>query len=137
MSEISNWIHEHRCTYDIQPIMEMNEGEAGLTGFEVNLHAEFPVGGTLTADDGKRLDKIRDKLGEILELLSPKESEKARFELVPFRRSLRFPGGAGKNPLVTRTVRIFHKDYAALEPGDREKLVPAERRLQEMGFKKA
>jgi hypothetical protein len=37
---------------------------------------------------------------------------------------------------VTRTVRIFHKDYAAVEPGDRPKLALAEKRLQEMGFRK-
>ena len=60
---------------------------------------ELPPSGKLTPEDGKRLDEIRDKLEEILELLVPKESEKARFELVPFRRSVRFPGGAGKNPM--------------------------------------
>ena len=97
---------------------------------------ELPPSGKLTPEDGKRLDEIRDKLEEILELVVPKESEKARFELVPFRRSVRFPNGAGKNPLVTRTVRIFHEDYAAVEPGDRPKLAPAEKRLQEMGFRK-
>lgn len=137
MSGISDWTEEHHCTYDIQPIVEMNEGEAGQTGFEVNLHAELPVSSKLTAEDGKRLDEIRDKLGEILDMLVPKESEKARFELVPFRRAVRFPSGTGKKPLVTRTVRIFHKDYAAVEPGDREKLEPVNRRLQEMGFVKA
>ncbi|HEX9723291.1 MAG TPA: hypothetical protein VGC53_03320 [Vicinamibacteria bacterium] len=54
-------------------------------------------------------------------VLVPKESEKARFELVPFRRAVHFPHGAGKNPMVTRTVRIFHKDYGAVQPGDRQK----------------
>jgi hypothetical protein len=137
MTALSDWIEKHRCTYDIQPILEMDEGQAGHVGFELNVHAEFPVSAKLTADDGKRLDEIRDKLGEIIDLLVPKDSEDARFELVPFRRSVRFSSGAGKNPKVTRTVRIFHLDYAAVEPSDRQKLEPAERRLQEMGVQKA
>jgi hypothetical protein len=43
----------------------------------------------------------------------------------------------GKNPMVTRTVRVFHPDYSALQPGDREKLHPTEKRLEEMGFSRA
>jgi hypothetical protein len=41
----------------------------------------------------------KEQRGSQRELLVPKESEKARFDLVPLRRSVRFPGGAGKNPM--------------------------------------
>jgi hypothetical protein len=45
------------------------------------------------------LQKGGEQRGSQRELLVPKESEKARFDLVPLRRSVRFPGGAGKNPM--------------------------------------
>jgi hypothetical protein len=87
------------------------------------------VGETLGPETAKAFDEIRDKLGEILESLIPVDT-KARIERAPFRRAVRFPKGAGKNPsagknpIVTRTVRVFHPDYTAMEPGDREKLRP-------------
>lgn len=136
MSEPSDWIREHKCTYDIQPVVELEEGQATQLGYELNLHAELPIGGTLTKEDATNLDGIRDRLGEILESLIPKDT-KARIERVPFRRAVRFPKGGGKNPMVTRTVRVFHPDYSALQPGDREKLYPTEKRLEEMGFTRA
>ena len=133
MSETSDWIRKHKCTYDIQPVVELEEGAATHLGYELNLHAELPIGETLTKADATNLDGIRDRLGDILESLIPKDT-KARIERVPFRRAVRFPKGGGKNPLVTRTVRVFHPDYSALQPGDREKLYPTEKRLEEMGF---
>lgn len=134
-SETSAWIAEHRCSYDIQPVVEIEHGSPNQVGFELSVHAELPVGETLTPEDGKRLDEIRDWLGAILESLIPSDA-KARIERVPFRRAVRFPRGAGKYPVVTRTLRIFHPDYSALRPGDRAKFGPTEKRLAEMGFKR-
>jgi hypothetical protein len=136
MSKTSDWIREHRCTYDIQPVVELEEGGPTHVGYELNLDAELAVGDTLGPEVGKKLDEIRDKLGDILEWLIP-EDAKARIERAPFRRAVRFPKGAGKNPMVTRTVRVFHHDYQAMKPGDREKFHPTERRLEEMGFTRA
>lgn len=136
MSETSSWIREHKCTYDIQPVVELEEGGPTHLGYELNLNAELPVGDTLNPELRKKLDEIRDRLGEILESLIPKDA-KARIERAPFRRAVRFPKGAGKNPMVTRTVRVFHPDYSAVKPGDREKLHPTEKRLEEMGFTRA
>jgi hypothetical protein len=132
---MSDWVRKHKCTYDIQPVVELEEGGANQLGYELNLHAELPVGETLTPEVGKNLDEIRDRLGDILESLIPKDT-KAHIERAPFRRAVRFPKG-GKNPMVTRTVRVFHPDYSALQPGDREKLHPTEKRLEEMGFSRA
>lgn len=135
MSKTSDWVREHRCTYDIQSVVEIEEGGPTHLGYELHLHAELPVGETLTPEVGKSLDDIRDKLGEILESLIPKDA-KARIELAPFRRAVRFPKG-GKNPMVTRTVRVLHPDNEAMKPGDREKFHPTEVRLEEMGFTRA
>jgi hypothetical protein len=133
---MSDWIHEHKCSYDIQPVVELGEGAPAQVGFELNLHAELPIGESLSPETGKALDEIRDRLGEILESLIPKDT-KAHVERVPFRRSVRFPKGAAGNPLVTRTARVFLPDYAAMQPGDREKLRPTEDRLQDLGFSRA
>lgn len=132
MSETSEWIRKHKCTYDIQPVVEMEEGGPTHLGYELNLHAELPLGETLTPAVGKDLDEIRDRLGDVLESLIPKDT-KARIEHAPFRRAVRFPKG-GKNPMVTRTVRVLHPDNEAMKPGDREKFHPTEERLEEMGF---
>jgi hypothetical protein len=113
----------------------MEEGGPTQLGYELNLYAELPVGDKITPELGKTVDAIRDRLGEILESLIPSEI-KARIERVPFRRSVRFPRAAG-SPVVTRSVRVYHPDYSALEPGDREKLHPTEKRLEEMGFSRA
>jgi hypothetical protein len=133
MTDLSKWVAAHRCTYDISPLIELDAGQPNHTGFELNLHAELPIGDTITPELGKDLDEVRDKLGEIFEMLIPKDA-KARIERVPFRRSVRYPRGAGKHPIVTRTVRIFRPEYAALEAEDREKLGPTEERLAELGF---
>jgi hypothetical protein len=132
---MSTWITNHRCSYDIQPVIEMEEGASSQVGFELSIHAELPVGDSITPQLGKDIDAIRDRLGEILESLIPSDA-KARIERVPFRRAVRFLGGSG-NPMVTRTLRIFHPDYAAVQPDDRKKFGPTEKRLAEMGFRKA
>jgi len=134
-SDLSSWITKHRCSYDIQPVIEMDEGAASQVGFELSIYAELQVGDTITPELGKDIDAIRDRLGEILESLIPSDT-KARIERVPFRRAVRFLRGAG-NPVVTRTLRIFHPDYAAVQPDDRQKFGPTEKRLTEMGFKNA
>jgi hypothetical protein len=69
MSELSDWIRKHKCIYDIQPVVEIEEGAATHLGYELNLHAELPVGDALTPEVGKDLDEIRDRLGEVLESL--------------------------------------------------------------------
>lgn len=134
-TDLSAWITEHHCSYDLQPVVEIEEGAPSQVGFELSVHAELPVGDSITPELGKDIDAIRDRLGEILESLIPSDA-KARIERVPFRRAVRYLRGGGK-PVITRTLRIFHPDYAALQPDDRKKLGPTEKRLTEMGFKKA
>ena len=135
MSDISNWIREHACSYDIQPVVELVEGAATQLGYELNLYAEVPIGDTIAPALGKVIDEIRDRLAEIIESLIPQDA-KARIERAPFRRGVRFLRGSGK-PVVTRTVYVYHPDNSALKPGDREKLYPTEKRLEEMGFSRA
>jgi hypothetical protein len=133
------WIREHRCRYDIQALVEVVEGRLCHVGYEVNLHAELPelpIGEKITKEVTSRVDELRDRLGEILESLIPKDVE-ATIQVAPFRPSVRYPKGLGKNPVVTRTARVFPPSYANVSPGDRENFRPTEERLTEMGFTKA
>ena len=50
-------------------------------GFELNLHAELPWEGETTPELLAKQDEIRDKLAELIDVLLPKQSEDARFEL--------------------------------------------------------
>ena len=134
--ELSAWITDNHCSYDIAPIVELQEGDRAEVGFELNLHAELPWKGEATPELRAKATEIREKLTELVNALVPKASEKARFEIAPFRRAVRFAGGGGL-PKMTRTVRIFHRDFRNVEPEDRAKFGPFEERLRSLGFKRA
>ena len=143
--ELSAWITDHHCSYDLAPIVELQEGDRAEVGFELNLHAELPWKGESTPELRAKATEIREKLTElvsetwsprIVNALVPKASEKARFEIAPFRRAVRFAGGGGL-PKMARTVRIFHRDFRNLEPEDRAKFGPFEERLRSLGFKRS
>lgn len=136
MAETIEWVREHDGSYEIQPVVELEEGQAVHIGYEVHLHAELTVGEKVTPELARTADGIRDKLGQILESLIPKDT-RARIERVPSRRAVRFLRGVGQKPVITRSVRVFHPDYSAVQPGDRETFHPTERRLEEMGFRRA
>lgn len=135
VSEMSDWIRDHKCSYNIQPVAELVEGAAMQLGYELNLYAEVPVNASVPGKLGQAIDELREELTKIMESLIPKDA-KAHIERAPFRRAVRFLRGSGK-PVVTRTIYVYHPDYSALEPGDREKLHPTETRLEEMGFTRA
>lgn len=101
---------------------------------QINLERLFPVEQRAVLDHWNAVDENRNPIA-VLALGVP--DTKARIERAPFRRAVRFPKGAGKNPMVTRTVRVFHPDNEAMKPGDREKFHPTEMRLEEMGFTRA
>ncbi len=134
--ELSAWITDNHCSYDIAPIVELQEGDRAEVGFELNLHAELPWKGEATPELRVKANEIRDKLTELANALAPKDSEKARFEIAPFRRAVRFAGGGGL-PKMMRTIRIFHRDFRNVESEDRAKFGPFEERLRSLGFKRA
>jgi hypothetical protein len=136
-AELAQWVRDNHCSYDITPIIELQHGDQTEVGFELNLHAELPWRGESTPELREKAEEIKTKLAELVDALVPKESEAARIEIVPFRgRAVRFAHGAGL-PLMSRTVRIFRKDFSHVEPEDRAKFHPFEAELHSIGFKKA
>jgi len=134
--ELSAWVADNHCSYEIAPIVELQDGDRSEVGFELNLHAELPWEGESTPELRAKAEEIREKLTELVEVLVPKDSQNARFEVVPHRPAIRFLGGRGR-PKMTRTVRIFHSDFRNVEPEDRAKFGPFEKRLRSLGFKRA
>ena len=133
--EDSKWIQDHRCAYDIRPIVELRTGDRADVGFEVNLSACLPWEGNLTPEFREEVAQIEKKLREIMKALVPKESAEARFEIAPTRPAVRFPHG-GNEPEVTVTVRVYHKDYGLVQAGDRGKFQDTEKLLQSLGFRR-
>ena len=52
--ELSAWVVDNYCSYDIAPIVELREGDRTEVGFELNLHAEPPWKGKLTPELRRR-----------------------------------------------------------------------------------
>ncbi len=134
--ELSAWVVDNRCSYEIAPIVELKDGDRTEVGFELDLRAELPWKGASTPQLRAKADEIKGKPTELVDVLVPKDSKKARFEIVPYRRAVKFLRGEGL-PQITRTVRIFHRDFENVEPEDRAKFRPFEERLRSIGFKKA
>jgi hypothetical protein len=135
-SDASAWIREHRCTYDIQPLVDKKHGRAIEVGYDLNLHAELPVTGRITMEDARRVEAIRERLREILECLIPKDVE-ARIQRVFFGWSVRSRRGTSKSLVVIRSALVFLTNYESVELGHRERFAPMENRLREMGFTRA
>ena len=102
--ELSAWITDNHCSYDIAPIVELQEGDRAEVGFELNLHAELPWKGESTPELRAKATEIREKLTELVNALVPQASEKARFEIAPFRRAVRF-AVSFRQPCVAGGVR--------------------------------
>jgi hypothetical protein len=134
--ELSAWVVDNHCSYELVPIVELQHGDRTEVGFELNLHAELPWEGESTPELRAKAEEIREKLTELVDVLIPKDSENARFDIVPYQPAFRFLGGRGL-PKLTRTVRIFHSDFRNVDPEDRAKFGPFEERLRSLGFKRA
>ncbi len=74
--ELSAWVVDNYCSYDIAPIVELREGDRTEVGFELNLHAELPWKGKFTPELRAKAEEIREKLTELVDVLVPKDSEK-------------------------------------------------------------
>ncbi|HXV65526.1 MAG TPA: hypothetical protein VEK15_32825 [Vicinamibacteria bacterium] len=135
-SDASAWIREHRCTYDVQPLVDKNHGRAVEVGYEVNLNAELPVTGRITVEDARRVEAIRDRLREILECLISEDVD-ARIQRVFFKWSVRSRRGASKRLMVIRSALVFHPNYRSVELSYRERFGPMEKHLRKMGFTRA
>lgn len=43
--ELSAWVVDNYCSYDIAPIVELRQGDRTEVDFDLNLHAELPEKG--------------------------------------------------------------------------------------------
>ena len=138
--EWRDWAREHRARYEVRPLVAMQGDQQVQVGFEFELAASLP---DPTAPGESREPAVRDvltTLGDLARLVLPAEGEVARSELAPARGLVqlsRETGETGFRPEVCRAVKIVHREnvWRPVEAGDRERLVPFERRFKELGVK--
>ena len=130
------WTCEHKACYEVRPLMHKRGDQLVQVGFEFEIAVRL-----LEKDEGgPREQATREVLGNLAYLTKrvfPVEGDIARFELAPFQPVAQLRKETGFQPEVRRVVQIYHKrDYLqSVADGDRQRLNPLERQLQELGVK--
>ena len=136
-AEWSEWAREHGARYDVRPLVAMQGDKRVQVGFEFELAASLPV----TREGGESRDavirKVMNALGDLARLVFPADDKVVRVELAPAHGVAQLSRETGFRPEVRRTVKIVHRQdvWQNVNEGDRDKLVPFERRLKELGVK--
>jgi hypothetical protein len=132
------WTRTHQVCYNVQPLEEMHGGELVQVGFEVELAARLPSATEGIESRRRATRAVLNTLAELAERVFPAEGDIARSELAPVRAVAQLRRDTGRQPEVRRTVRIYRKQdsFRSVAEGDRQRLGPFERRLQELGAKR-
>lgn len=137
--EWREWAREHRARYEVRPLVAMQGDQQVQVGFEFELAASLPAPATPGESREPAIGNVMTTLGDLARLVLPAEGEVARSELAPSRglvQMSRETGEIGFRSEVRRVVKIVHREdvWQAVEEGDRERLVPFERRFKELGL---
>ena len=138
--EWREWAREHRAQYEVRPLVAMQGDQQVQIGFEFELAASLPAPETPGESREPAIRNIMTTLGDLARLVLPAGGEVARSELTPSRGLVQLSketGETGFRPEVRRAVKIVHREdvWRPVEAGDRERLVPFERRFKELGVK--
>jgi hypothetical protein len=136
--EWREWTREHRARYEVRPLMAMQRDQQVQIGFEFELAASLPAPTTPGESREPAIRNVVTTLGELARLVLPAEGELARSDLAPSRGLVQLSKDAGETgfrPEVRRAVTIVHREdlWRPVEEGERELLVPFERRFKELG----
>jgi hypothetical protein len=136
-AECRAWAAQVKAAWELAPLIEMERGKEVQVGFELSLYARAP--GDVAADLGRQtgLEDLWDRLRQIAESLLPLVGPDGRLEVDPFDSAARLRPETGFAPEVLLSARLFHGAdlLVPVRPGDRERLKPAEERLQELGLR--
>ena len=138
--EWREWTREHRVRYEVRPLMAMQRERQVQVGFEFELAASLPAPTAPGESREPAMRNVMTTLGDLARLVLPAEGELARSELAPSRGMVQLskePGETGFRPEVRRAVKIVHREdlWRPVEEGERELLVPFERRFQQLGVR--
>ena len=137
--EWREWTREHRARYEVRPLVAMQGDQQVQVGFEFELAASLPAPATPGESREPAIGNVMTTLGELARLVLPAEGDVARSEVAPSRGLVqlsRETAETGFRPEVRRAVTIVHREdvWRPVEEGDRERLVPFERRFKELGL---
>jgi len=129
------WVRLHRARYEVRPLVVMQGDQRVQVGFEFELAASLPAPMTPGESRDPAIRNVLTKLGDLAKLILPAEGEVARSELAPAQVLVQLCKETGFRPEVRRAVKIVHREDAwqSVEAGDRDRLVPFERRFKELG----
>ena len=138
--EWREWTREHRARYEVRPLVVMQRNQQVQIGFEFELVASLPAPTTPGESREPAIRNVMTTLGDLARLVLPAEGEVARSELAPSRGLVQLSKGPGETsfrPEVRRAVKIVHREdvWRPVEEGDRDRLVPFERRFKELGVR--
>jgi hypothetical protein len=134
--DVAAWARAHHAAYELGPLVEMVKGRPVQVGFTISLYARLPLEAEPGDDRRAKVAEIGKVLREILQSLVPAEGGRARLEIDGPRAAVVFEPGAGREPEVDLTARVFHAhDYFAEATADEEgRLRAVARRLADMGL---
>ena len=129
------WTRQHRARYEVRPLLAMQGDQRVQIGFEFELAASLPAPITPGESREPAIRNVLTALGDLARLVLPAEGDVARSELAPAQGLVQLCKETGFRPEVRRAVKIVHREDAwqSVEAGDRERLVPFERRFKELG----
>jgi hypothetical protein len=138
--EWREWTREHRARYEVRPLLAMQRDQQVQIGFEVELAASLPARTTPGESREPAIRSVMTTLGDLATLVLPAEGTLARSDLAPSRGLVQLskePEEISFRPEVRRAVKIVHRDdvWRPVEEGERELLVPFERRFKELGVR--
>ena len=136
--EWREWTREHRARYEVRPLVAMQGDQQVQVGFEFELAASLPAPTSPGESREPAIRNVMTTLGDLAILVLPAEGEVARSELAPSRGLVQMSMETGETsfrPEVRRAVKIVHREdvWRPVEEGERERLVPFERRFKELG----
>ena len=131
------WAREHKVCYEVRPLT-YKQGERLLqVGFEFEIAARLPPAAAVGESREPATRHLVNAMAQLARRVFPTEGEVARFELTPFQAVAQLRKETGLQPEVRRVVQVYHKEdfWRSVAEGDRQRLVPLERHLQELGVR--
>jgi hypothetical protein len=130
------WARENRVAFDVDPLLELVEGERRQVGFALKLFCAVPRADA-TGTHREQGDALRDELSVFLAAAFPVDERVARTEREP-GRTVVARAENGLQPEIGVTFRIFHGDeyLKTVTNEDRQGLTRVEKRLVELGLRR-
>lgn len=130
---IREWARQHQAAWEIEPLVEVHEGERVQVGFEIDLYARVPSGATASS---AILAALWDGLQSVAAMLAPAAGPDGRIEVEPFDAAERLRPETHFAPEIMLQARFVEtaERFVAVSDDDRARLSQVERRLRELGL---